>query len=94
MIEVGNVSFLVFLGPNELSVIETCPYYRGVHKERLAVMSNGKLMTSHVWEKPNESGCTLTILGSSFRCFDPLYCQRFFFAHLVLFQFADLFVYF
>ena len=23
------------LGPNELSVIERCPYYRGVRKERL-----------------------------------------------------------
>ena len=27
--------FLVFLGPNELSVIERCPYYRGVREERL-----------------------------------------------------------
>ena len=26
---------LAFLGPNELSVIERCPYYRGVRKERL-----------------------------------------------------------
>ena len=25
----------VFLGPKQLSVIERCPYYRGVHKERL-----------------------------------------------------------
>ena len=25
----------VFLGPNELSVVERCPYYRGVRKERL-----------------------------------------------------------
>ena len=24
-----------FLGPNELSVVEKCPFYRGVHKERL-----------------------------------------------------------
>ena len=32
---VGNVWFLAFLGPNELSVIERCPYYRGVLKERL-----------------------------------------------------------
>ena len=24
-----------FLGPNELSVVERCPYYRGVGKERL-----------------------------------------------------------
>ena len=23
------------MGTNELSVIERCPYYRGVHKERL-----------------------------------------------------------
>ena len=26
---------MAFLGPNELSVIERCPYYRGVRKERL-----------------------------------------------------------
>ena len=26
---------LAFLGPNELSVIERCPYYRVVRKERL-----------------------------------------------------------
>ena len=30
-----NVGFLAFLGPNELSVIERCPYYRGVRNERL-----------------------------------------------------------
>ena len=24
-----------FLGPNELSVVEKCPFYRGVRKERL-----------------------------------------------------------
>ena len=34
-IEVGNVSFLAFLGPNKLSVIERCLYYTGVRKERL-----------------------------------------------------------
>ena len=33
--EVGYVWFLAFLGPNELSVIKRCPYYRGVRKERL-----------------------------------------------------------
>ena len=33
--EVGNVWFLAFPGPNELSVIERCSYYRGVCKERL-----------------------------------------------------------
>ena len=33
-IEVENVSFLAFLGQNELSVIERGPYYRGVRKER------------------------------------------------------------
>ena len=27
--------FLAFLGLSELSVIERCPYYRGVRKERL-----------------------------------------------------------
>ena len=27
--------FLAFRGPNELSVIERCPFYRGVRKERL-----------------------------------------------------------
>ena len=26
---------MAFLRPNKLSVIERCPYYRGVHKERL-----------------------------------------------------------
>ena len=26
--------FLAFLGPNELSVIETCRYYRGARTER------------------------------------------------------------
>ena len=34
IVEVGNVGFLAFLGPNQLSVIERCPYYRGVRKER------------------------------------------------------------
>ena len=24
-----------FLGPNELSVVEKCPFYRGVRKERV-----------------------------------------------------------
>ena len=35
IIEVGNVLFFTFLEPNELSLIERCLYYRGVHKERL-----------------------------------------------------------
>ena len=35
LIEEGNVWFLAFLGPNELCVIERCPYYRGVRKESL-----------------------------------------------------------
>ena len=35
IIEVGNACFLAFLGPNELSVIERCPFYRGVRNERL-----------------------------------------------------------
>ena len=35
IIEVRNVWFLPFLGPNKLSVIKRCPYYRGVCKERL-----------------------------------------------------------
>ena len=34
-IEVGKVGFLAFLVPNKLSVIERCPYYRGVSKDRL-----------------------------------------------------------
>ena len=34
IIELGNVWFLVFLGPNKLYVIEGCPYW-GVRKERL-----------------------------------------------------------
>ena len=29
-----------FLGPNELSIIERCPYYRGVRKERLDCIGN------------------------------------------------------
>ena len=33
--EVGYVWFLAFLGPNELSVIKRCPYYRSVRKESL-----------------------------------------------------------
>ena len=32
---------LAFLGPNKPSVIERCPYYRGVRKERLDCTSNG-----------------------------------------------------
>ena len=28
-----------FLGPNELSVVERCLYYRGVRKERLDYLS-------------------------------------------------------
>ena len=35
IIEVGNVWFLAFRRPNELSIIERCPYYRDVCKERL-----------------------------------------------------------
>ena len=38
IIEVENVWFLAFLGPKVLSVIERCPYYRGVRKERLDCM--------------------------------------------------------
>ena len=34
-----EVWFLAFLGPNELSVIERYPYYRGVRKERLHSIS-------------------------------------------------------
>ena len=40
IIELGNVWFLAFMGPHELSVIERCPYYRGVRKERLDCMTN------------------------------------------------------
>ena len=29
--------FLAFLGPNELSVIKRCPYYRGARTESLTV---------------------------------------------------------
>ena len=47
IIEVGNVGFLAFLGPNELSVIERCPYYRGVRKERLDCMQICILSSSH-----------------------------------------------
>ena len=35
LIEVGNVRSLAFQGPNKPSIIERCPYYRGVRKERL-----------------------------------------------------------
>ena len=35
IIEVGNVWYLAFLGPNDLSARERCPYHRGVRKERL-----------------------------------------------------------
>ena len=35
IIEVGNVWFLAFLRPNKLPIIERCPYYRDVRKERL-----------------------------------------------------------
>ena len=34
IIEVENVLFLAFLGPNELSVIERCLYYESVHKDQ------------------------------------------------------------
>ena len=34
IIEVGNAWFLAFLAPNELSVVERCPCYRGVRNER------------------------------------------------------------
>ena len=80
----------------ELSVIETCPYYRGVHKKRLDsnLMSNDKLMTSHVQKEPNESGCTLRILGSLFKCFNPLYFQGFFLPIWYFFSLQTCFVYF
>ena len=35
--------FWHFLGPNELSVIERCPYYRGVRKERLDCVRINKM---------------------------------------------------
>ena len=41
IIEVGNVWFLAFLEPNELPVIERCPCYRGVRKERLDCIKDG-----------------------------------------------------
>ena len=34
IIEVENVLFLAFLGPNELSVIERCLCYESVHKDQ------------------------------------------------------------
>ena len=34
----------IFLGPNELSVIERCPYYRGVRKERLDCVRINKMI--------------------------------------------------
>ena len=46
IIEVGNVWFLAFLGPNELSVIERCPCYRGVRKERLDCTDDVSLVRS------------------------------------------------
>ena len=33
------------LGPNKLSVIDRCPYYRGVHKEKLDCISINILVT-------------------------------------------------
>ena len=44
IIEVGNIWFLPFLGPNELSVIERCLYYRGVRKERLDCFTSFKFI--------------------------------------------------
>ena len=35
IIEVGNVWFLAFMGPNELFVIVRCPYYSGVRKKSI-----------------------------------------------------------
>ena len=59
IIEVGNVWFLAFLGPNELSVIERCPYYRGVRKERFdctTVHSISKFQVIVVqWRQRNET---------------------------------------
>ena len=48
IIEVGNVWFLAFLGPNELSVIESCPYYRDVFKERLDC-TNKRWISYYKW---------------------------------------------
>ena len=38
---------MAFLGPNELSVIERCPYYRGVRKKKLDCMQICILSSSH-----------------------------------------------
>ena len=50
-IEVGNVWFLAFLEPNELSVIERCRYYRGVRKEKLdcSFLSGHEKLSGVVW---------------------------------------------
>ena len=45
IIEVGNAGFLAFLGPTELFVIESCPYYRGDRKGRLDCISSFSLIT-------------------------------------------------
>ena len=43
IIGVGNVGFLAFLGPNELSVIERCSHYRGVRTERFDCIQTKKV---------------------------------------------------
>jgi len=47
IIEVENVLFLAFLGPNKLSVIERCLYYESVHKERLDCSLQAAFYTDH-----------------------------------------------
>ena len=44
--------FLAFLGPNELSVIERCPYYRGVHIRRGYTVYVVKIIHTETWLPP------------------------------------------
>ena len=44
--------FLAFLGPNELSVIERCPYYRGVHIRRGYTVHVVKIIHTETWLPP------------------------------------------
>ena len=66
IIEVGNVGFLEFLGPNELSVIERCPYYRGFRKERLDCILFRQCLI-YMWSKAR---CTGRQIILQFTCFE------------------------
>ena len=61
---------MAFLGPNELSVIERCPYYRGVRKERLdcTFKTNSELSKGLFTRKEGYPFARVTLTSGFFTC--------------------------